>query len=199
MVKITDALAANQKVSGCNYLTLNQAKTGDKLSLNYKQITTLYDSVPQPSFRQIKKLFLSHNLLQTLQGIQNFPFLTHLSVSYNQLQTVDELLKISDPSKLECLALAGNYFIEHHPDYKQKIIEHFVSLKELDGQQIGKMQRQQLRDSKQLKAVLIPFVLKLEQLIERLHQSKQDKECSELIEMVDNCKLKKQATVTNIL
>ena len=50
-----------------------------------------------------------------------------------------------------------------------------------------------------MKAVLIPFMLKLEQLIERLHQSKQDKECSELIEMVDNCKLKKQATVTNIL
>jgi hypothetical protein len=69
MVKITDALAANQKVNFWNFLTLKQAKTGNKLSLNYKQITTLFDPVPQLSFRQIKKLFLSHNMLQNLKGI----------------------------------------------------------------------------------------------------------------------------------
>jgi hypothetical protein len=64
-------------------------------------------------------------------------------------------------------------------------------LKELDGQQIDKIKRQQLRDSKLLKTVLIPFMIKLEQLIERVRLCNKDKEFSDLIEIVDDCKLKK--------
>ncbi len=64
-------------------------------------------------------------------------------------------------------------------------------MKELDGQQIDKIKRQQLRDSKLLKTVLIPFMIKLEQLIERVRLCNKDKEFSDLIEIVDDCKLKK--------
>ena len=61
----------------------------------------------------------------------------------------------------------------------------------MDGQQIDKIKRQQLRDSKLLKTVLIPFMIKLEQLIERVRLCHKDKEFSDLIEIVDDCKLKK--------
>lgn len=61
----------------------------------------------------------------------------------------------------------------------------------MDGQQIDKIKRQQLRDSKLLKTVLIPFMIKLEQLIERVRLCNKDKEFSDLIEIVDDCKLKK--------
>ena len=33
-------------------------------------------------------------MLTSLEGIENFPNLTHLSISYNRLGSVDELAKI---------------------------------------------------------------------------------------------------------
>lgn len=78
-----------------------------------------------------------------LDGIANFPNLTHLSLSHNRLANIDELAKIgsasaahgtaNNASKLLCLAIKGNYFLERHPDYKALVIRHFVNLRELDS------------------------------------------------------------------
>ena len=94
-------------------------------------------------FAKVKKLFLSHNGLSSLNGVELFPNLTHLSISHNKLLEVDELGKIGAPSsahggannagKLQCLAVKGNFFLERHPDYKTLIIRHFTGLKELDS------------------------------------------------------------------
>jgi len=92
----------------------------------------------------VKKLFLSHNNLTCLDGIANFPNLTHLSISQNKLWDINELAKIGGPSaahgtannasKLLCLAIKGNFFLERHPDYKALVIRHFINLRELDSQ-----------------------------------------------------------------
>lgn len=119
MVKLSQAIGATQK----------QLTSKDKLSLNYKQISLIDSS---QAYAQVKKLFLSHNLLVHLDGIQSFPNLTHLSVSHNRLASVQEVFKVKNPSKLECLAIAGNYFIDRDPDFRSKILVHFTGLKELD-------------------------------------------------------------------
>ena len=81
----------------------------------------------------IKKLFLSHNYLRTLDGVQVFKNLSHISVSNNKLASIEEFGKISNPNKVECLAVKGNVMIERHPDYKALLIEYFPNLKELDS------------------------------------------------------------------
>ena len=76
--------------------------------------------------------------MSSLDGIENFPNLTHLSISYNKLISVDDLAKIgaksavhgaaNNANKLLCLAVKGNYWLERHPDYKALIIRHFINL-----------------------------------------------------------------------
>lgn len=45
-------------------------------------------------YKKVKKLFLSHNHLYTLEGIELFKELTHLSVSHNKLQDIEELARL---------------------------------------------------------------------------------------------------------
>ena len=132
----------------------------------------------------MKKLFLSYNNLVSLDGIENFPNLTHLSISYNKLCSVDELAKIgaksevhgsaNHASKLTCLAVKGNYFLERHPDYKALIIRHFTGLKELDSLPVGSGSggsnnlRMQMREGVHLKHSLMPFLLKLDKSLQML-------------------------------
>lgn len=121
----------------------------------------------------MKKLFLSHNSLNSLEGIELFSNLTHLSISHNRLCDIEELSRVNQ-SKLQCLAVKGNYFIDRHPDHKALIIKHFSNLKELDSLQLftasssGPSIRGQLRDSNRLKHVLIPFLIKLDRNLQLL-------------------------------
>ena len=68
-------------------------------------------------YGSVRKLFLSHNQLKSLKGIQFFKNLTHMSVANNKLESIDEFSKVQNPEKLECLAVKGNLQIERHPDY----------------------------------------------------------------------------------
>ena len=87
-------------------------------------------------FLKVKKMFLSHNSLETLDGIELFPNLTHLSISHNRLKNIEELSKVN-ASNLQCLAVKSNYFVERHPDHKTLLINHFGKLRELDSIQVG--------------------------------------------------------------
>lgn len=124
-------------------------------------------------FLKVKKMFLSHNSLVTLDGIELFPNLTHLSISHNKLKNIEELSKIN-PNNLQCLAIKGNYFVERHPDHKSLLIKHFGKLKEIDSVQIGVEPsnsgsiRGQIREGLKLRHTLIPFLIKLDQNIQAL-------------------------------
>lgn len=72
-----------------------------KLSLNFSNIEKLdATDLPLQSLNQIrgvKKLFLSHNSLVTLKGIEAFDQLTHLSVASNYIQSIEEFTHIKNP------------------------------------------------------------------------------------------------------
>jgi hypothetical protein len=109
----------------------------------------------------VSKLFLSHNNLETLQGIEQFKALTHLSVSHNSIQDIEELSKLENASLLECLAVKGNW-IDRNPDYKALIIQYFPNLKDLDGLQVTTLVRQQIKDGEVLKRQLMCFLYKFD-------------------------------------
>ncbi len=73
--RLSDVLSDPKKTS---FISANQ------LILNYCDITTLDHVLPH--FQNIKKLFLSHNKISNLSGIEQFKFLTHLSIGYNQIE-----------------------------------------------------------------------------------------------------------------
>eukprot|EP00347_Sterkiella_histriomuscorum_P021700 403333067 len=140
----------------------------DKLSLNFNHIHTLDTNHPiTRKYLKVQKLFLSHNPLFTLQGLQKFQALSHLSLSHCKLQDIEELTRLNDPSALECLAVKGNY-IDRHPDYKALIIQFFKNLKELDGMIIDGKVREQIRDGTQLKRNIMSFLYKIDQKIVKL-------------------------------
>ena len=113
----------------------------EKLSLNYCQICELdvpaLDPYQQKRYINVRKIFLSHNHLQSLKGIEFFKNLTHISVSHNKLMSIEEFAGVQNPHKVECLAVKGNLLVERHPDYRSLLIEYFPSLKELDSVNLG--------------------------------------------------------------
>lgn len=114
--------------------------------MNFNQIHKLdADHSAVQKYKKAKKLFLSHNYLYTLEGIEMFTNLTHLSISHNKIQDIEELSRIKSVNKLECLAVKGN-FIDRHPDYKSLIVQFYPKLKELDNLQINEAIRQQIKD-----------------------------------------------------
>ena len=118
-------------------------------------------------------MFLSHNSLATLDGIELFPNITHLSLSHNLLNNIEELSKVN-ATNLQCLAIKGNYFVERHPDHRSLLITHFSKLRELDSVQVGSDPslgssiRGQIREGQKLRHILIPFLVKLDQSIQAL-------------------------------
>ena len=121
----------------------------------------------------MKKLFLSHNQLKSLKGIQFFKNLTHLSVANNKLESIEEFSKLQNPDKLECLAVKGNHLIERHPDYQSLLIKYFPNLKELDSNNVQAKSdpfRQQIRHGMNLKREIIPFIYRMDKIIQNLQE-----------------------------
>jgi len=102
-----------------------------------------------------------------LEGIEHFISLSHLSLSHNRLQDIEELARLKNPDNLECLAVKGNY-IDRHPDYKSLILRYFPRLKELDGMQINDSIRSTLKDGESLRRLLMVFFYKMDQRIVKL-------------------------------
>ena len=80
--------------------------------------------------------------------------------------------------------------MERDPDHKQSLIAHFPNLKELDCVQINQP-RVAIKDCRNLKQHLIPFLLKLEALAKRLSGGTNDKEYTEIIEVIDSVPIAK--------
>ena len=98
----------------------------------------------------IRKLYLSHNYLERLEGIECFRELTHLSVSFNRLRFIEDFGMVSET--LEHLTVKGNYFIEKNPDHKSILVRQFPHLKELDSEPV---QRQNLADAAALRKLFL--------------------------------------------
>lgn len=129
MVKFEDALkeeSENPKNKGFISST--------KISLNYKLVSCiapLRDLIFIEKFKYIKKLYLSHNNLRTLEGLEYFTTLTHLSISYNKIYDIEELAHVGNQNGLVNLSIKGNFF-DKHPDVRNLVLNYFPNLTELD-------------------------------------------------------------------
>ena len=134
----------------------------------------------QRQYINIKKLYLSHNYLKTLSGIEILKNLTHLSVSYNKLSDLDEFARVSNPSKLECLGVKGNLMIELHPDHRALLVDYFPNLKELDCANIQKENlKLQARLGQKLKKLLIPFIYRIDKILCKLEEETSELKANE--------------------
>jgi hypothetical protein len=111
--------------------------------------------------RSVTKLFLSHNALTTLEGLEAFPALTHLSLSFNRIQDIEELTRIKNPHLLECLAVKGN-FIDRHPDCRALLLRYFPKLRELDG--ISTL-NDRMKEGEILRGEIMRFFFKMDQRV----------------------------------
>ena len=101
----------------------------DKIEKVHGRIDSL-KGVP-PCFFKAKSLFLSHNLISNLDGIEDFKFLESVSLSFNHIQEYSELLKIPNRTRIRRLNVAFNPFTKN-PNYRRKILLAFPNLESLD-------------------------------------------------------------------
>jgi hypothetical protein len=67
----------------------------------------------------------------------------------------------------------GN-FMDRHPDYKALLLQYFPRLKELDGMQVTDAVRQQIRESEQVRRLLMVFFYKMDQRVVKVTQQLAD-------------------------
>lgn len=76
------------------------------INLNYRDVTQI--GFVKEKYRQIQELYLNHNLIESLDGIQQFFNLQILSLKFNMIVDVEEILKILNKKQLRSLNLIGN-------------------------------------------------------------------------------------------
>lgn len=91
-----------------------------KLSLVGCYITEI-DMIPEKISSIIKTLYLSHNSLTSLQNIQQFKYLTSVSLANNSIRYLHLLTPLSSLVLLEKISLEGN-IVTHMPYYREIII-----------------------------------------------------------------------------
>jgi Leucine-rich repeat (LRR) protein len=91
-----------------------------KLNLVSSYITTL-DKLPSKLSSRITTLYLSHNSLESLSGLEQFENITTASISSNAIRYLNDLLPLSLLPSLERLSLEGN-IVTHMPYYREIVL-----------------------------------------------------------------------------
>eukprot|EP01022_Parablepharisma_sp_SALTPOND_P019910 TRINITY_DN3489_c0_g1_i1.p1 TRINITY_DN3489_c0_g1~~TRINITY_DN3489_c0_g1_i1.p1 ORF type:complete len:766 (-),score=60.30 TRINITY_DN3489_c0_g1_i1:97-2298(-) len=128
-----------------------------KLVLTNQQLTCIAPKKTNVSFTGIKKLYLSYNMIQSLEGIQAFGKLEQLSLAFNHLLDVEALFLLASRYTLKHLSVRGN-FLDRHPDYQRILINHFPGLLFLDGFEITPQLRKDLAESLEMERQIISFI-----------------------------------------
>lgn len=76
------------------------------LSFNYRTIKCL-DRV-ETAYLRLEELYLNHNLIESLSGIEQFRFLRVLEIKFNLIKDINEITKINSNEHLKSLNLLGN-------------------------------------------------------------------------------------------
>lgn len=95
------------------------------MQLNYKELEII--GPLSTDFRYIRKLDLSHNFIYSLDGIEVLEHLEILNVSFNKLESIKELEKISKPNQLLEMEISCNP-LTNDPEHKKKILAKFINL-----------------------------------------------------------------------
>ncbi len=143
--------------------------TEEKMVLNYQKITKLW-SVARPlpaKYAALEKLYLSHNFLDSLYGMEFFKGLRHLSISHNELLDIEELSHIVCKETLENLSVSHN-FLTKHPNYRRIVIRRFPQLQFLDGVPVTPYMRVVVKEGAELELSIMPFVYSLNEEARKL-------------------------------
>ena len=138
----------------------------DKISFLSKNIQSIGNQIPL-IFCNITRLYLSNNNITTLEGIEQFANLTHLSISYNLIEDIYELNRIINPEILLFLNVKGNFFCKN-PSFSEVILNLFLNLKSLDDLKINNTHKQQIKYGQDLSKIILPFLLDIHENIEKI-------------------------------
>lgn len=114
---------------------------------------------------------MSNNEICNLNGIELFKNLTHLSISFNNIENIEELDRISNKNLLTLLAVKGNFFCKN-PISNILIINKFPNLKDLDDYKISEATFNVIEESKDLRCDIIPFLWILDDNLCKLEKIK---------------------------
>ena len=126
----------------------------------------MIDRVPY-EYTKARKLNLSHNYLQCLDGISQFRSITNLNLSYNRIEDLDELFKVSNRENLVAISLEGNP-CSKNPNLTMLLLLIFPKLKEVDSQKITPKVREDIIDSVNLSSKLLQYFYQTEQVLIKL-------------------------------
>lgn len=107
------------------------------LHLSFRNISQI-DTLPADFSCKICHLYVNHNSLENLDGIEQFQNLQTLHIKYNKVENIKELLKIRNKAKLTDLNLAGNPILNtYNQDLKWILKKHFVNLKTYNSEDLS--------------------------------------------------------------
>ena len=142
----------------------------DKISFLSKNIQRIGNGIPLV-FCNITRLYLSNNNIMSLEGIEQFANLTHLSISYNLIEDIYELNHIINPEILLHLNVKGNFFCKN-PSFEEVILNLFINLKTLDDLKINNMHKKMIKYGQELSKYIMIFLLDIEEKINKISMIK---------------------------
>ena len=142
----------------------------DKISFLSKNIQSIGNGIPF-AFCNITRLYLSNNNIISLEGIEQFANLTHLSISYNLIEDIYELNHIINPEILLHLNVKGNFFCKN-PSYEEVILNLFINLKTLDDLKINNSHKKIIKSGQNLSKIIMIFLLDIEEKIKKISMIK---------------------------
>ena len=139
------------QLSKCTYLSLSTNKLEQipsllgmsnltKLSLGRNEIKRIenLDSVSST----LRELWISHNHIEKLSGIENLKQLKVLYIAHNRIESWDEFDKLKKLPQLEDLLFMGNPLeknCENIHTYYSNVIQRLPNLKILDGKRVDEL------------------------------------------------------------
>ena len=84
------------------------------IKLNFRDIAEI--DVIDPIYHEVNELSLNHNLLTSLDGIEQFKNIKILHLNFNRIDSWNELLKIGYPMLVQELSIKGNPNLEISSD-----------------------------------------------------------------------------------
>ena len=142
----------------------------DKISFLSKNIQSIGNGIPL-IFCNITRLYLSNNNLISLEGIEQFANLTHLSISYNLIEDIYELNHIINPEILLHLNVKGNFFCKN-PSFEEVILNLFINLKTLDDLKINNAHKKIIKYGQELSKLIMIFLMDIDEKINKISMLK---------------------------
>ncbi len=99
----------------------------------------------------LKELWLSHNLIEKLEGLQSCVKLTTLYISHNKIKSLDEVAKLSQLPSLKELLIADNpvYGDKDREAMKPLIVKRVPWLEILDGKVVTEAVKAQAKETQE--------------------------------------------------